>query len=106
MFDPKETLQQLTHKPNATNVLSVMIGAKHFGKDDEAQSVSFRFTAKAVNKSNYVIITLDAMDTYTMEFGSIRAHKYTVKSKTEGLYNDMLKHHFESETGLRLNLGF
>ena len=79
-----------------------MVGAKNFVKSDEENFVAFRFTAKAKNKANYCKITLNVADTYDVEFGYIRGMNYTVRSITEGLYNDMLKDHFETETGLYL----
>ncbi len=108
MIDAKETLNQLTQSNNGTNRLSAMIGAKQFIKDDE--SVSFRFMRGAKNKANYIIITLNAMDTYDVKFVKIgnrskfKPPLHTVVNETKGLYNDMLKSHFEESTGLCIKL--
>lgn len=102
MIDANLTLNQLAQREGGANVLAAMTGAKNFMRSDEDNFVSFRFTAKAKNKANFIKITLNAMDTYDVEFGYIRGMNYTVRSSNEGLYEDMLKAHFESETGLYL----
>ena len=101
MIDATTTFNQLAQREGGINVLAAMVGAKAFCKDDN--SVSFRFTAKAKNKANHVTIRLNSMDTYDVEFGYIRGMNYTVRSETKGLYDDMLKKHFETETGLYLS---
>lgn len=55
-------------------------------------------------KGNYMRITLNAMDTYDMEFLLITSRKMTSKSKCEGLYDDMLQSIFTRETGLNTSL--
>jgi len=104
MIDAKLTLNQLTQSNSGAGRLSAMVGGKNFVKSDEENFVAFKFSAKAKNKSNYCKITLNAMDTYDVEFGYIRGMNYTVRSVTEGLYDDMLKDHFETETSLYLSL--
>jgi len=104
MFDANLVLNQLTMSNNGANRLKAMIGAKNFARSDEQRYVSFRFPMKARNKANYVKITLNDMDTYDVEFGSIRGMKYTVKGEANGVYFDMLKEYFEVETGLYLSL--
>ena len=101
-FDANVTLQQLCG--GSTGRIKVMVGGKNFATSSEENFVSFRFTAKAKNKANYCKITLTSDDLYTVEFGYIHAMKYTVRSVTKGLYCDMLKEHFESETCLALSL--
>ena len=44
------------------------------------------------------------MDTYDVEFISIRGDKMTVKSEVKGVYADMLRDVFEQHTGLRTSL--
>ena len=95
---------QLTMSNNGTGRLKSMVGAKNFAYDGENSCVTFRFTAKAKNKANYCKITLNGSDLYDVEFGYVRGMDYTVRSTTENMYNDMLKEHFESETGLYLSL--
>ena len=103
-MNPNETFNQLTLSNNGVNRLKTMIGGKNFAYSKEGNYVGFRFTAKAKNKANYTKITLTADDLYTVEFGYIRAHNYTVRSKVEGLYNEDLFNYFEEQTGLYLKL--
>jgi hypothetical protein len=44
------------------------------------------------------------MDTYDVEFLSIRNYKEKVKYKANGIYVDMLKDTFEQNTGLYTSL--
>jgi hypothetical protein len=44
------------------------------------------------------------MDTYDVEFLSVRAYKEKVKSTAKGIYADMLRDAFEQHTGLRTSL--
>lgn len=96
--------KQLVMSESGVNRLKVMVGGKNFtfsGADDYA---AFRFTAKARNKANYMKITLNSNDLYNVEFGYIRAAKYTVRSEINDMYFDSLKEYFEKETGLYLSL--
>lgn len=101
MFNSTIALQQLGH---STARLGVMIGAKTFIKSDEEQWVSFRFTAKAKNKANYMKIKLNGLDLYDITFGSIRGMNYTIKGEFNNCYAEDLKKLFETETGLYLSL--
>lgn len=100
-FSASTGIQQLGHSASR---LSMMIGAKNFVKSDEERWVSFRFTAKSKNKSNYFKMTLNGMDLYDITFGSIRGDKYTIKGEFSNCYVEDLKTIFESETGLYLSL--
>jgi len=103
MFDANTALSHLVGvEKGGYGRLVCMIGAKSFAKDEN--SVSFRIPMKCKNKANYCKVSLAGNDTYTVEFGYIRGGKYTVRSVTEGLYNDMLKTHFETETANYLSL--
>ena len=53
---------------------------------------------------NYVRINLNSMDTYDVEFLSVRKFKEKVKSSAKGVYADMLRGTFEQHTGLRTSL--
>ena len=53
---------------------------------------------------NHARINLNSMDTYDVEFISIRGDKMTVKSEVKGVYADMLRDVFEQHTGLRTSL--
>ncbi len=80
--------------------LKMMIGAFNFVAHEDG--LSFKF--KGCKHCNYCKVTLDPSDTYSVEFGKIRALKYTVKDTMSGIYNDMLMDTFEDYTGLYLTL--
>lgn len=92
----KEILNQL-----GGNRFIAMTGSKNFGADKN--TLSMKLTR---NKSgaNYLRITLNAMDTYDMEFVSIRGTSRIVKKKLEGIYNDQLQAMFTDVTGLYTSL--
>lgn len=85
--------------------LKAMIGAKHFmgGKN----SLSFKFPNRSRSKPNYVTITLESSDTYTVEFHRVSlksAANTKLTSKHEHVYVEDLRPLFEEKTGLRLSL--
>jgi hypothetical protein len=85
------------------NRFIAMTGANRFYAFPDG--VSFRIpTRSAKNGINSVMITLTPDDLYDIEFGAVRAMKYTVKSAHEGIYCDQLVEIFESETGLYTHL--
>jgi hypothetical protein len=96
--------QQLTMSNAGAGRLKVMVGGKNFTFDSEERSASFRFTAKAKNKANYMKIILNGKDLYDIEFGYIRSMNYTVRSEVTDMYFDSMKEYFETETGLYLSL--
>lgn len=98
------TLNQLTNSNNGRNRLVAMIGASSFLRDEENYTISFKFAAKAKNKANYCGIKLNSMDLYDIEFVNIRGANIKTVSTHNGLYADMLKSVFETETGLYLSL--
>jgi hypothetical protein len=74
---------------------------------DTGNGLSFRLVGShdfIKNGINYVKITLDPSDTYTMEFGKIRGSKYTVIKTLDNIYNDNLREIFTRETGLETSL--
>jgi len=97
-FSAGEVLKQL-----GGNKFRAMTGAKNFVKDDAKQMIIFKIgrNSKGVN---YVRITLNSMDTYDMEFISMRAGKKTIKSKADGVYNDQLQEVFTNHTGMDTHL--
>lgn len=97
-------LNQLTNSNNGTSRLSAMIGAKNFARDEKNYTIDFKFAAKAKNKANYCRIKLNASDLYDMEFINIRGVNVKTVGTHSGLYADMLKSTFETETGLYLSL--
>lgn len=82
--------------------LSAMVSANSFLYSDT--SVSFQF--KGCRKAKKCIIKLLPDDTYQMELGKLNMKTLEWESlyKEDGLYWDMLKPVFESETGLYLSL--
>ena len=102
MIDANQTLSQLAQANNGAGRLTAMIGAKNFMKDDDENFVSFKFMRGAKNKANYIKITLNAMDTYDIEFGKIHGMNYKVISTHEGFYDDMLFELFTSQTEMAL----
>lgn len=104
MIDAQTTFNQIAQANNGANRLVAMVGAKHLTYSEKDNYIAFKFMRGAKNKANYVKVTLNAADTYDVEFGYIRGMNYTVRKVTEGLYNDMLKEHFETETGLYLSI--
>lgn len=88
-----------------------MTGAKNListGRDEkQLGALSFKlprgFAAKGIN---YVRVTLDSDDTYTVTFAKFNTRSYEVKTVSEfaGVYNDSLRGLFTSETGLDTSL--
>ena len=92
----KIILQQL-----GGNKFIAMTGAKGFGITGNTLVFKIGRNSKGVN---YIRITLDSNDTYTMEFINIRKQKITIKAKHSGIYNDQLTTIFEKETGMYTHL--
>ena len=68
-------------------------------------TVSFRFKAKALNKSNHIYIKYNkGIDLYTLVYGRIYGNKYRILKEVSNVYGDMLSSNFEHETGLYLSL--
>jgi len=88
--------------------VAAMIGAHSFMVHKEG-ALSFRFKAKAIKVNgkspNYIKITLDPSDTYTVEFGRIHGFDYTAVQTDEGVYCDQLRPLVETTTGLYLSMG-
>ena len=96
--------QQLVQSQAGLNRFKVMTGMTQASYSEEERSLSLKWKAQSKNKSNYMKIRLTPDDLYTVEFGRIWGSKFKEISKHEGIYNDMLKELFESETGLYLSL--
>ncbi len=81
--------------------IRAMVGVKTFIASNDG--VSFQF--KGSRKMNYVKITLDPSDTYTMTLYKFMPKKMELKKIVEfdGLFWDQLKPVFERETGLYLS---
>lgn len=81
----------------------VMTGARNFLAHESA--LSFRLPRGTADGSNYVKVTLTAMDDYTVETLSVRGIKATPKSFRQGVYADSLRDVFTALTGLYTSLG-
>lgn len=85
------------------NKFIVMTGANTLV--DHHDGLAFRLPSKfAKNKINYVKITLDANDLYTMEFFYIRGINLTAIVVHDDVYADKLQELFTTETGLDTHL--
>lgn len=91
----KTILQQL----GGQGRLNMMTGAYNFVA--LKNGVSFRIKNP---KANFIKITLNSLDLYDVEIGRIRAYKYNVVEKADGVYSDMLKPIIERVTGMYLSL--
>ena len=81
-----------------------MTGAKNLIAHESA--LSFKLPAgTSRDGSNYIKITLTAMDDYQIETLGVRGLKVTPKSFREGVYADNLQAVFTSVTGLDTSLG-
>jgi len=83
------------------NRFIAMTGAKDFLGD--ASALHFRIPRNRT-KANRVTITLQADDTYSIEWFSVRGFDKIVKRSFDGIYADQLRRLWESETGLLTSL--
>jgi predicted acetyltransferase len=97
-FQAGEVLEQL-----GGNKFIAMTGAKNFIKDDTKQMICFNIGRNSANV-NGVRIVLNSMDTYDMEFLSVRAGNIKIKSEAKGIYWDMLQEIFTEHTGMYTHL--
>lgn len=85
-----------------------MIGAYNLSSHKEG-AISFRFKVKAAKVNgkspNWIKISLDPMDTYTVEYGRIHGLNFDILKKDEGVYVDVLRSGIEDTLQLRLSLG-
>jgi len=84
--------------------LATMIGARDFVQDNDGRTIQFGF--KGSRKANKVRITLEASDTYTVEFFKYnrRTFECPIVASFEDVHADMLRDVFESTTGLCLSI--
>ena len=104
MTNAKEVAQTILQQLGGNKFLA-MTGAKNltYGTNKEGlPQYSFKFPMSKV--ANYCRITLEATDTYTMEFMKIRGTNHTSLLPITGVYCDQLATCFEGMTGLRTSL--
>ena len=80
-----------------------MTGSKDFVTDNKKRRLMFKIGRNSKN-INFVEIKLNVMDTYDMNFYKLRMGKLTLKSKSNGVYNDQLQSVFTKHTGLYTRL--
>lgn len=97
-----EVAQTIAAQMGGTRRLSAMIGANGFMADVD----SLKFSFKGCKRANMFRVTLDAMDTYTVEFFKYSPRKATcdVVKSHEMVYADQLVELFEIFTGLYVSL--
>ena len=83
--------------------IGAMVGVTSFfmNVDKNKGGAGFRFRARAAKAIKCVTIVLEASDTYTMKFYSLRG---VVKHEVTDVYATDLKSIFEDTTGLYLSL--
>ena len=97
--DAAETiLQQLGGKR-----FIVMTGAKNLMKSNGGKTLSFKLP-KAAGGINYVEITLDGSDTYTVKLMKHRGGEAKVVKNLSMIYADQLQSVFTANTGLHTKL--
>ena len=95
--------ETILHQLGGSGKLKAMIGAKQFTAG--ANNLTFRFTAPSLNKANCIRITLNAMDTYDVEFIRVRKFDLATIHTESGIYAEDLRRIIEQVTGLYLSLG-
>ena len=75
-----------------------MLGFKKGTMLHSDDSLSFRI--RASRTVNYIKITLDPSDTYSIEFGRVHGYNYKIVSTVDGIYCDQLHGAIERATGL------
>ena len=83
--------------------IAIMIGARNFIAHEAG--LSFKFPQRKRSLPNHCKVTLDASDTYTVEFSRIgkRGLEVTKLASLAGIYAEDLKSTFETTTGLYLS---
>ena len=103
--ETKQTVAKIILEQLNGHKFVVMTGAKTL--TDHGNALSFRLPSKphyTKNGINYVKITLDPSNTYTVEFVRIRGMKITPIEKLTDIYCDSLREVFTRATGLDTSL--
>lgn len=80
---------------------AVMTGSKQFVAVDKG--VAFKVGRNSCG-INYVIIRLNSLDLYDVDYGFMRSGKFNGKAHTDHLYADQLQEDFTRHTGLDTRL--
>ena len=94
-------IQNTLNQMGGAGRLAAMIGAR-LSYDNSRQLLSIRF--KGCRKMNHCNITLDASDTYTVEFFKVGKWDAKEIDSVSFVYADQLQRLFESRTGLYLSI--
>ena len=78
-----------------------MIGAKNLAGSEN--SLHFKVGRNSMGVT-HVVVTLNSLDLYDMEFLSCRGTSRKVKAEANGVYDDMLRKLIETHTGLYTSL--
>jgi hypothetical protein len=104
MTTTQQTAQTILSQLGGNRFIA-MTGCSNFGSTPN--SLSFKLPRGTKNKATHCTVTLDASDTYTVEFVkcSMRAAVYRqVVAETSGVYADQLCELFTRATGLYTSL--
>ena len=109
MLVKKKLELMLEDSASAQKVLQ-LLGGKAFinatGARDimfSGNSLSLKFPKFVKNKSNYLTVTLDRSDSYTMDFGQLRGNDVKRVAVLSGLHGNSLRTVFSEVTGLVLD---
>lgn len=87
------------------NKFAVMTGARNlFSRSDTAYG-GMQIDFKGSQKANRLVVLVDAMDTYTVEFWKIGRETCKKVEAFDDIYCDMLQSIFTQVTGLYCTLG-
>jgi hypothetical protein len=89
----------IAQQMGGTGRLRAMTGAYNFGTS--GKDLVFKIKNRTVN---YIKVTLNGRDLYDMEFGRVRAGKYTIVKEYKDVYFDQLIQLFEKTTGMYLTM--
>jgi hypothetical protein len=84
------------------NRFIAMTGAKNFTCDNN--SMGFQISNRNKLKARFVKISLNVMDTYDIQFKTIKKNEVITLDKISGIYNDQLQEIFTDRTGLQTHL--
>lgn len=108
--DCRAAAESILQQLGGTGTLVAMIGAKHFifGETKNGEPyLSFQWPSRGAENPNAVQITLNALDTYDIEFTRLKTkppYRNTL-AEAKGVFVEQLIETFELNTGLYLSLG-